>query len=205
MWINYSRRGWKKGEPLDGKIEKERPHLIKRSFEMLIEERVQTVADIRRTLPFPVTDLEELADLEPGTLGGDVTPKAGPVLKAVQTRGAEQRSISGRRKKAVGSLAFPTLLGCLAGDIRTSLGAKRSSASRPTPPPHGLRSLVLAVVVGREVLLLLPGGDAHDLDGVADHVGGALLAFGSLRHGSHSTLRRNNLECLASRTIRGTW
>jgi Zn-dependent peptidase ImmA (M78 family) len=82
MWINYNRRGWKKGEPLDGKIEKERPHLIRRSFEMLLEERVQSVSDIRRALPFPVSDLEELADLEPGILGGDVSAKAGPVLKA---------------------------------------------------------------------------------------------------------------------------
>lgn len=82
MWINYNRRGWRKGEPLDGKLEKERSHLIRRSFEMLIEERVQSVADMRRALPFPVSDLEELADLEPGTLGGDVAPKAGPVLKA---------------------------------------------------------------------------------------------------------------------------
>src|SRR5690606_26120752 len=81
MWINYNRRGWRKGEPLDGKIEKERPHLIRRSFEMLLEERVQTGADIKRALPFPVADLEELADLEPGTLGGEFTGKAMPVLK----------------------------------------------------------------------------------------------------------------------------
>lgn len=82
MWINYNRRGWRKGEPLDGKIEKERPHLIRRSFEMLLDERVQSVTDIRRALPFPVSDLEELADLEPGTLGGEPLPKAEPVLKA---------------------------------------------------------------------------------------------------------------------------
>ena len=82
MWINYNRRGWRKGEPLDSKIEKERPHLIRRSFEMLIEERVQSVADIRRSLPFPVNDLEEIADLEPGALGGDATAKPEPRLKA---------------------------------------------------------------------------------------------------------------------------
>jgi hypothetical protein len=81
MWINYNRRGWRKSEPLDGKIEKERPYVIRRSFEMLLEEKVQSVADVKRALPFPVSDLEELTDLEPGTLGGAVEEKAGPTLK----------------------------------------------------------------------------------------------------------------------------
>ncbi len=54
MWMNYTRRGWRKGEPFDGKMEKETPHLIRRSFEMLIEEKVQTIADIRNALPFPL-------------------------------------------------------------------------------------------------------------------------------------------------------
>src|SRR4029079_11670229 len=67
--------------------------------------------------------------------------------------------------------------------------AKRGGASFAAPSPQALRSLVLAVV-GREVLFLLPGQDAHDLDGVADHVGGALLAFGSLGHSmSHPAFR----------------
>ena len=80
-WMNYTRRGWRKGEPFDGKMRKEEPHLIRRSFEMLIEEGVQTVADIRDALPFPPEDLEELADLEPGTLGAPTQPRAEPVLK----------------------------------------------------------------------------------------------------------------------------
>jgi hypothetical protein len=48
---------------------------------MLLEENVQSVADIKRALPFPVSDLEELTDLEPGTLGVAVEEKAGPMLK----------------------------------------------------------------------------------------------------------------------------
>lgn len=82
MWMNYTRRGWRKGEPLDGKMEKEAPHLIRRSFEMLIEEGVQSLADIRNALPFPLDDLEELADLEPGTLGAPVQTRVEPILKA---------------------------------------------------------------------------------------------------------------------------
>ncbi len=82
LWMNYTRRGWRKGEPFDGKMEKETPHLIRRSFEMLLEEEVQTLADIRNALPFPLDDLEEIADLEPGTLGAPVQTRAEPVLKA---------------------------------------------------------------------------------------------------------------------------
>lgn len=81
MWMNYTRRGWRKGEPFDGKMEKEAPYLIRRSFELLIGEKVQSVADISNALPFPLEDLEELADLEPGTLGAPVQTRAEPILK----------------------------------------------------------------------------------------------------------------------------
>jgi Zn-dependent peptidase ImmA (M78 family)/DNA-binding XRE family transcriptional regulator len=81
LWINYNRRGWRNGEPLDGKMVKEEPHLIRRSFEMLIEEGVQSPAEIMKALPFPPADLEELADLEPGTLSGDTQSRAAPVFK----------------------------------------------------------------------------------------------------------------------------
>ena len=81
LWMNYTRRGWRKGEPFDGKMEKEKPHLIRRSFEMLLEEGVQTVGDIRNALPFPAEDLEELADLEQGTLGAPVYSRVEPVFK----------------------------------------------------------------------------------------------------------------------------
>jgi Zn-dependent peptidase ImmA (M78 family) len=61
MWINYNRRGWRNGEPLDTKMEKETLHLIRRSFELLMSEKVQSAADIMTALPFPPADLEELA------------------------------------------------------------------------------------------------------------------------------------------------
>src|SRR3546814_4069671 len=51
MWINYNRRGWRGHEPLDNKIEKERPPLIRRSFELLISEGVQSPAEIMAALP----------------------------------------------------------------------------------------------------------------------------------------------------------
>lgn len=81
MWMNYTRRGWRKGEPYDGKMEKESPYLIRRSFEMLLGEGVQSVNDIRSALPFPPEDLEELADLDSGTLGAPVHTRDEPVFK----------------------------------------------------------------------------------------------------------------------------
>lgn len=81
MWINYNRRAWRGREPLDDKLEKERPHLIRRSFELLISEKVQSPSEILTALPFPASDLEEIADLEPGTLTGQTERRAEPVLK----------------------------------------------------------------------------------------------------------------------------
>ena len=62
-------------------MEKEEPHLIRRSFEMLMEEGVQSAAEIRNALPLPVADLEELADLDPGALASDPQPRTDPILK----------------------------------------------------------------------------------------------------------------------------
>jgi Zn-dependent peptidase ImmA (M78 family) len=81
MWINYTRRGWRKGEPFDGKTEKETPHLIRRSFEMLLEKEVFSASEILKALPLPVEEIEELADLEPGTLGGPQHSRVEPTLK----------------------------------------------------------------------------------------------------------------------------
>ncbi|MEX0582630.1 MAG: XRE family transcriptional regulator [Sneathiella sp.] len=81
LWINYNRRRWRNGEPLDGKMEKEQPQLIRRSFEMLIEEGVQSPSEIIKALPFPASDLEEITDLEPGTLSGITQSRAAPELK----------------------------------------------------------------------------------------------------------------------------
>jgi Zn-dependent peptidase ImmA (M78 family)/transcriptional regulator with XRE-family HTH domain len=81
LWINYNRRGWRDGEPLDGKIAPEEPHLIRRSFELLIEANVQSAAQITKALPFPVSELEELADLPPGTLAPERDSRVVPVLK----------------------------------------------------------------------------------------------------------------------------
>lgn len=72
MWINYSKRGWRKGEPFDSGSTPEKPMLIRKSLEMILSEGVQTVDDIIKALPIPLTELEEISELEPGTLGAPV-------------------------------------------------------------------------------------------------------------------------------------
>lgn len=97
LWINYNRRGWRNGEPLDGKLQKEEPHLIRRSFELLLEEGVQSTSEIVKALPFPTADLEELADLEPGTLSGETSSRAAPILKDAFRQDSNVVSIFGSK------------------------------------------------------------------------------------------------------------
>lgn len=93
LWINYNRRGWRKQEPLDGAIEKERPYVLRRSFERLIEAKVQLPPDILGALPFPAMEIEEIADLEPGTLTGE-TERPEPVFKASFRPSSEEKVVS---------------------------------------------------------------------------------------------------------------
>ena len=81
-WMNYTRRGWRKGEPFDGKMQKEAPYLIRRSFEMLISEGVRSPKEITAALPFPLAELEEIADLDPGTLGAQTRVRSEPKMKS---------------------------------------------------------------------------------------------------------------------------
>ena len=84
LWINYNRRGWRKAEPFDGKIEKERPRILRRSFNMLLSEGEQSVSQILSALPLSPRDVEEMCDLDPGTLTGETADtRAMPVLKKI--------------------------------------------------------------------------------------------------------------------------
>jgi len=95
MWMNYTRRGWRKGEPFDGKTEKEQPYLIKRSFEMLIEEGVKTQDELTSDLPYPLEDLEEIAGLPSGSLGSSSRIRAEPKLKSTVPSGNNIVSLFG--------------------------------------------------------------------------------------------------------------
>ena len=69
LWIAYSRRGWRKLEPYDEVMEVEEPRLLRRSFELLLDEGAQTPEDVLSTLALPASDVESLAGLTSGFLG----------------------------------------------------------------------------------------------------------------------------------------
>jgi Zn-dependent peptidase ImmA (M78 family)/transcriptional regulator with XRE-family HTH domain len=66
LWVAYSRRGWKRGEPLDPELPAEEPRLQRSAFELLIGEGVQTPDDVLLNLGLPATDIEAVAGLQPG-------------------------------------------------------------------------------------------------------------------------------------------
>lgn len=80
LWINLSRRGWRKQEPLDETMDAEKPNLIRRSIEMLVGEGVKTKEQVSADLCLAASDIEKLGELSPGFLGGQ--PDVGlPKLK----------------------------------------------------------------------------------------------------------------------------
>lgn len=75
LWINYSRRGWRAKEPLDDELPVERPRLLSRSIELIVDNRIQTVAAVvAGTPPHQPRDIEELAGLPAGYLAETSAP-----------------------------------------------------------------------------------------------------------------------------------
>jgi Zn-dependent peptidase ImmA (M78 family) len=99
LWISYNRRRWRTGEPYDGKIEKERPRILRRSISQLLSEGEQSVSQILSAIPLAPRDIEELCDLDPGTLTGDIAEmRAMPVLKK-RIQPDEEKVVSLFRRK----------------------------------------------------------------------------------------------------------
>jgi Zn-dependent peptidase ImmA (M78 family)/transcriptional regulator with XRE-family HTH domain len=63
LWINYSRRGWRRREPLDDSMEQESPRLLLRSFELIFEAGAQTTQNVVTSTGLPALDIESLAGL----------------------------------------------------------------------------------------------------------------------------------------------
>lgn len=70
-YINLSRRGWRKEEPLDDRLTSERPRVLRRSFELLVNEGIKTPEQIILDLALNANDIEALACLERGYLSGE--------------------------------------------------------------------------------------------------------------------------------------
>jgi Zn-dependent peptidase ImmA (M78 family)/DNA-binding XRE family transcriptional regulator len=76
LWVQYNRRGWKRGEPYDDEWPPEQPVLLRRSFEMILDASVTSIDDIRNSIKIDSTDIEELASLPRGTISNGPTPIA---------------------------------------------------------------------------------------------------------------------------------
>jgi Zn-dependent peptidase ImmA (M78 family)/DNA-binding XRE family transcriptional regulator len=70
-WINMSRRGWRRQEPLDERLVAEQPRLLRRGFELLVNEGIKTPEQILTDLSLNPTDIEALTCLEHGYLSGE--------------------------------------------------------------------------------------------------------------------------------------
>jgi len=71
--INLTRRGWRINEPLDDEIPVEEPKLLCTSMKMIVEEQIQTHADILHSLKLGHRDIEEIIGLPSGYLMEKVT------------------------------------------------------------------------------------------------------------------------------------
>lgn len=81
LWINLSRRGWRKSEPLDDSTQTEKPNLIMKGFKMLIEERVKTREQIAQDLNLCASDIEKISELPDGYIG-DRPSTVQPIFKS---------------------------------------------------------------------------------------------------------------------------
>lgn len=68
LWINYSRRGWRRREPLDDSMHHERPNVLRKSLELILQAGAQSVQDVIDGTGLPPSDIEALAGLKPGFL-----------------------------------------------------------------------------------------------------------------------------------------
>lgn len=69
LWINLSRRGWRRKEPLDETLSIEKPRFLERCFTMLLDKGLLTQADVTAKLALSAKDIEDLANLPAGLLG----------------------------------------------------------------------------------------------------------------------------------------
>ena len=71
LWINRSRRGWHRQEPLDASTPAEQPNLMAKSFKMLLEAKVKSRDQLMKDTDLSGADLENFAGLPPGSISGE--------------------------------------------------------------------------------------------------------------------------------------
>lgn len=86
LWRYYSARGWRKSEPMDDDLLVEEPRLLSRSVRLLVDEGVQTRANLLEEFRLFAGDVETLCDLPSGYMsGGDGDVVQMPKLKRTDT------------------------------------------------------------------------------------------------------------------------
>lgn len=98
FWISYGRHGWRRHEPLDDELAAEEPRLQRDAFQLIMKERIQTRDDVLMALPYTPTDVEELALLPTGCLGGSPSP-----VRLLQSVGDESSDVD----KGADIIQFP--------------------------------------------------------------------------------------------------
>lgn len=78
LMINLSRKGYRRAEPYDDTMEPERPRLLRRSVELILENGVMTPADLEDSVALPVSDIETLTGVERGYLQSFAPVSFGP-------------------------------------------------------------------------------------------------------------------------------
>lgn len=104
-WRSYSRRGWNRQEPFDAETVPERPRVLRRAFELMVQGGVFVVEQLAQQFDFAATDLEALAGLEPGFLN----PKL-PQVRLLDFSRRERNTLPSDLGTSMGSaiLPFPT-------------------------------------------------------------------------------------------------
>ena len=94
LWMAYSRRRWRKFEPLDDTLKVEEPCLLRLSFELIIKEKLQTRDGILSALPLSAHDIESLAGLQEGFFTQQESV-AFPPIRVLPTRASHQSQPAG--------------------------------------------------------------------------------------------------------------
>ena len=81
LWINLSRRGWRKTEPLDDSTVSEKPTLLAQGMRMLVDNKVRSGEQIAKDLSLSAAELEKLTVVPPGTLTQGDRRAVRPVLR----------------------------------------------------------------------------------------------------------------------------
>jgi Zn-dependent peptidase ImmA (M78 family)/DNA-binding XRE family transcriptional regulator len=66
LWISYSRKGWRKWEPLDDDLPVEQPRLLRQALTAILSHKLQTSEDVIASIPVGQGYVEELMGLERG-------------------------------------------------------------------------------------------------------------------------------------------